>query len=101
MNELEIRKKLLIAESELNRALLNTESRLLAEKVHALTQHAKHIGMAASIMGLITAGFSAFKRNATPSPTPKRTWISTMLDGARLANSFWPFFRANNTNHKS
>ena len=48
MNPLQSRKKLLLAESELNRAQLVQEWRTLADEVHALTTQAKTIGAIAS-----------------------------------------------------
>lgn len=93
MNELEARKKLLIAESELNRALLRKESLSFISEVHAVALQAKHLSIAASSVALIAAGFSAFKRKTPPPPPAKRMWFSTMLNGARIATSLWPIFR--------
>ena len=94
MNPLQSRKKLLLAESELNRAQLVQEWRTLAGDVHALTESAKTIGFIASAAASLVVGLSAF-RHKTPEPAAKKTsWLQTILRGAELAGSLWTRFRS-------
>jgi len=89
MNALETQKRLLIAESEINRALLIQECQSAAAEVHGLTQQAKHWGTLASSAALLAGSFFAF-RNRKPPAANKRSWGSTLLQGLRWGSSLWP-----------
>ena len=93
VSPLELRKQLLIAESELNRAQMSEEWRTLAHGVGDLAQRARTLGAWASTGALLVAGLAAFRhRTAKPAPGG-RSWFQTALKGARLANLIWLAFR--------
>ena len=92
MNPLASRKKLLIAESELNRAQLVLDWQTMADEVHALTRKAKTIGGLASVATML-ASLALFRRK-TPAPAAgKSSWLQTVFKGAGLAASLWQMFR--------
>ncbi len=93
MNPLESRKKLLLAESELNRAQLAQEWHTLTGDVHALTESAKTIGFIASAAASLVAGISVFGQNKSAPAAKKTSWWQTILRGAELVGSLWTQFR--------
>ncbi len=94
MSQLESRKKLLIAESELNRVQLVQEWRTLAGDVHALAAQAKTIGIIASAAASLVAGLSVFRQKKSEPVAQKTSWLQTILRGAELAGSLWTQFRS-------
>jgi HPt (histidine-containing phosphotransfer) domain-containing protein len=93
MNSLDSRKQLLIAESELNRAQLVQEWRVMASEVHALADQARTISSIASAVATLVAGLSSFRRKKSAPAAEKPSWWQTLLKGAGLASSFWSEFR--------
>jgi hypothetical protein len=93
MNPLASRKKLLVAESDLNRAQLVQEWQLMAEEVNALKNKARTIGSLASAAGLLVAGVASFRRNKTAPAVEKPSWLQTALKGAGLVSTIWRTFR--------
>ena len=94
MNPLESRKKLLLAESELNRAQLVQEWHTLAGDVHALTESAKTIGFIASAAASLVAGLATLRQKQSAPIVKKISWLQTILRGAELAGSLWTKFRS-------
>lgn len=100
MNPLESRKKLLLAESELNRAQLVQEWRTLADETHVLTAQAKTIGVIASAAASLVTGLLSF-RHKKPAPVDEKpSWLQTLLKGAGLVAKFWSAFRADDRAEK-
>ena len=94
INPLDLRKQLLIAESEINRAQLRQEWETLAAGLGGLADRAKTISTYASVMAALLAGLAVFRRgNAVPGDA-KRSWIRTAIKGLRVAASIWLAFRA-------
>ncbi|MDB6111786.1 MAG: hypothetical protein JWR69_3536 [Pedosphaera sp.] len=94
VNPLELRKELLIAESEINRAQLLEEWRTMSEGVHTFTHHVKTVSSLAAAAALVTAAVSAFRRSQAMPANEKASWLSPLLRGAQLATSLWQAFRA-------
>ena len=94
VSPLELRKQLLIAESELNRAQLSEECQTMAHGVRELAHRAKAIAAWAPSAALLVAGFAALRRSK-PAPAAKNSsWFQRILNGARLASTIWFAFRA-------
>jgi hypothetical protein len=93
MNDLESRKQLLIAESELNRAHLISDWESLAGEFHALTNRAKTMGSLASAATLLISALSSFRRNKPAPAVPKTPWLQAVLKGAGMIGLFWSKFR--------
>ena len=89
MNPLQSRKKLLIAESELNRAQLVQDWQTMADDVHVFTKQARTIGsLAIGAMALIS-GLSWFSRKKSAPANERPSWLQTILKGVGLAGSLW------------
>lgn len=93
MNSLASRKKLLIAESDLNRAQLAEDWRTLTGEVQALTQKAKTIGGLASGATLL-ASLLFFRRKKSAPLNVTAPWWQTALKGTGLVASLWQMFRS-------
>ena len=93
VNPLKSQKRLLIAESELNRAQLAEEWQTMAQGVRDLARRAKTIGAWASSAALLVAGVTAL-RHGPPAPrVVKSSWLQKMLNVARLASTIWFAFQ--------
>jgi hypothetical protein len=93
MKDLESRKQLLIAESELNRAHLIADWQSMGDEVHALTNRAKTMGSLASAAALLISVLSTFRRNKPAPATQKTPWLQAILKGAGVIGLFWSKFR--------
>jgi hypothetical protein len=93
VNPLESRKRLLVAESELNRAQLAREWVAMTAGVRTLTGRVKSFGSIASAAALLVAGLAAFRRGRPGRAGVKSSWIQTALKGAQVAGSLWLAFR--------
>ena len=93
MNPLASRKKLLVAESELNRVQLAQEWRAMSDDAHALAYRAGTIRSLASMsLTLVSSLLSLQQKGAAPA-AGKTSWLQTVLKGAQLVGSFWSEFR--------
>lgn len=100
MNPLELRKQLLIAESELNRAQLIEEMAVLKAGIHTLTDRAKSFGSITSAAALLVTGLAAFRRGKSVVAAGKSSWPQTILKGAGLVSTLWLAFRSQVRNQK-
>jgi hypothetical protein len=94
VSPLEVRKQLLIAESELNRAQLSEECQTMAYGVRDLAHRAKTIAAWASTAALLVAGLAAFRRRKPAPAATRSSWFRRILNGVRLASTIWFAFRA-------
>jgi hypothetical protein len=94
MNSLESRKKLLIAESELNRAQLVQEWQTLTTEVHAIRRQAATVTSLASASVALVAGLGFCRRKRTAPVAERPSWWRTLLTAAQLAIPLWLEFRA-------
>ena len=92
MKPLELRKQLLITESELNRAQLVQDWRIMAGEARTLVHQAKTISSLASAAASLVAGLVNFRRNK-PAAAEKPSWWQTILKGAGLVSTLWQSFR--------
>ena len=89
LGSLELRKQLLIAESELNRAQLTAEWQGMAQGVSGLAHHAQ-IGLAwASCALLIAAEVKTLWAAPPRGTTVKVSWFERILEVARVASTIW------------
>jgi hypothetical protein len=94
VSPLELRKQLLIAESELNRAQLSEEWQTMACGARELAHRAKAIVAWAPSVALLVAGLAALRRRKPAPAAAKPSWFQKILNGARLASTIWLAFRA-------
>jgi len=94
VNPLESRKRLLIAESELNRTQLVQEWVALTAGVRTVTSRVKSFGSIASAAALLLAGLAAYRRGKGTEADVKPSWLQIALKAAQAAGSIWLAFRA-------
>ena len=94
MNPLASRRHLLVAESELNRALLVEDTGTLTAEVNALVNRTKSLGSLASSAAVLVAGLAAFRRGPSGPTDAKPSWLQTILKGAGLISTLWLAFRS-------
>jgi len=93
MNPLELRKQLLLAESNLNRSELAGDLAELRAGFTTLTERAKSFGSIASAAAVLVAGLAAFRRGKSEDAEAKPSWLQTILKGAGLISTLWLAFR--------
>lgn len=100
LTALQLRKQLLVAESELNRAHLMTDCDQLSEHVQHWKEQARKASSIASTAALV-AGAAGIARKLYK--TRQRTtgtsggsggWLTKVANSARLAASLWLLFRS-------
>jgi hypothetical protein len=95
-----LRKQLLIAESELNRAQLAGDMTALTEGVRTLTDRAKSLGSIASSAAVLMAGLASFRRGKPADAGAKPSWLQTILKGAGMVSTLWLAFRSQGRDQK-
>ena len=99
MNSLESRKRLLIAESDLNRAQLGLDWCVITAHARTLTDRTKSLGAIASSAAVLVAGFAAWRRGKSEPVGAKLSWLQTILKGAGLISTLWLAFRPPGRDH--
>jgi len=94
LKSLQARKRLLLAESELNRAELAREWACLNEEFKSIVQHVQSVGALVSKASVLLAGFAALRRVFSRRNNGKASWLSTVIKGARLGTSLWMAMRS-------
>ena len=94
INPLELRKQILIAESELNRAQLVGDMATFTAGVRTLTDRAKSFGSIASSAAVLLVGLAAFRRGKSADDDAKPSWPQTILKGAGLISNLWLALRS-------
>ena len=94
INPLDSRKRLLIAESELNRVQLLQDWETVADGVRVLAHRAKSFGTISSATVSLAVGLAAFTRAKPAPPAVKLSWFQKVASGARLASTLWLLFRS-------
>jgi len=101
MNPLELRKQMLIAESELNRAQLGEELAALSAGVRTVTNRAKSFSSMASVAAVVVAGLAAIRRGQPGVAHAKLSWLQTILKSAGMVSTLWLAFRSQSRNQKA
>ena len=100
VNPLELRKRLLIAESDLNRAQLSEEWTTLTRQARDLVHRAKTMAGWASSVALVVAGVRAWRRGGSAPTAAKSSWLQKLLNGARVAWTAWRAFHTREEDQK-
>ena len=100
VNPPESRKRLLVAESELNRAQWLQEWRAMAEGVRSLAQRVRSISSLVSAAALLVAGVSAFRRSKATPARVKLSWLQASFKYAGLISTLWLAFRSRRHDQK-
>ena len=97
LSPLELRKQLLIAESEINRDQLLQQWQTLAGEFHSLAEHARTLNTVTSTIMPLVAGLGAFASGRL-APKPEQTsWLQRAISAARLASSIWALFHSSSS----
>ena len=94
VSPLELRKELLIAESELNRAQLMDEWEAATEWHRTLSAGVRTLGSVASAAASLVSGLRAFRRKPDPQNGAEASWLQPVIKGAGLISSLWVAFRS-------
>jgi hypothetical protein len=94
VSPLKMRKDLLIAESELNRAQLIDEWEAATAWHRTLSAGARTVGSVASAAALLVSGVRAFRRKRDPQNSEKVSWLGPVIKGAGLIASLCETFRS-------
>lgn len=89
MSPLALRKRLLIAESELNRAQLSADCEAMARGVHDLARRAQGVADWAAAAGLLIAAVRVCRRAPPPPVAANPSWLQKILNCARIASTLW------------
>jgi hypothetical protein len=95
MNPLTSRKKLLVAESELNRALLVQDWQAMADKGRALTDQARTVRSLVSAAASLVTGLASLRQKKSAPAGEKPSWWQAALKGAGLIFNICSTFRPN------
>lgn len=101
VSPLEMRKDLLIAESELNRARLMEEWDAATEWHRTLSAGARTVGSVASAAALLVSGVRSFRRKRDPQIGAGASWLQPLIKGAGLVASLCEAFRSRNGGQKN
>ena len=93
VNPLQARKQLLIAESEINRAHLVDDGKIVLDGLRSATSKARSLGTVASIAGLIATSFLTLRKKKDNPLTTKFSWVRTAISGARAILPLWMAWR--------
>ena len=93
LNPLMLRKQLLIAESELNRAQLVQEWQAMSDGVRSIADRARTISSIASTAASLIADLASFRRKKSAPTAEKPSWWQTLLKSSGLILTVWQAFR--------
>ena len=93
MNPLQSRKKLLLAESELNRAQLVQELDIVADDFYSLADRARTFATFASATASLVSILTSLRRKTSVAADEKPSWLATILKSAPLIGTLWSRFR--------
>ena len=93
---LQLRKRLLITESEINRARLLEEWQTLTDGVSNFADEVISVRTMASSIVPLVAGLAAFTGGKVAAAS-KSSWVQKIVSGARLASTLWLVFRSRNS----
>lgn len=97
MTSLELRKQLLVAESELNRAQLSRDVAKIALGVHTLAERARSFASIASAGAVLLTGMAAYQRERRSRTGAMPSTLKRVLEGAGLVSALWLAYRAQRT----
>jgi hypothetical protein len=100
--QLEMRKRLLVEESELNREQFTHVSLTLKEELCTLTKGAQTLGSVCVSASTLAAGIANLRRHQKPAEAVSQpSWIQILNKGAGLVFTFWRVFQPSSRNRKT
>src|SRR4051812_15723801 len=92
MNQIESRKQLLLAESELNRAHLLEGVVTLTTDIRTLTDRAKPFGSIISLAAGLVTDSEVLQRAKPVVASVKPSWLQTIFKSVNLISTLWLAF---------
>ena len=94
LTALQMRKQLLVAESELNRAQFKEDWQAAREELAVLAGQARTISSFAVIGAVLLGGLAVWRsiKSARPS-APKVSWLDRLHQGVSLVSTLWAAIR--------
>jgi hypothetical protein len=91
LNNLLLRKQLLITEAEVHRDQMRQDFQIIDESIDSLGRKARSFGTVLSVVSLVAGGLTAFKgvRNHSKNGAGSAGLFSRLFSGVRLASSLW------------
>ncbi len=97
----EVRKQLLLAESEVNRATLSREFHAFQVEAHEITHRIHSVwSKVSSFAAMSLAGLGAFRDLRASRRYGRASWLQNLFQGARVGASIWSAFRARRRNEE-
>jgi len=93
MNSSNLRKRLLIAESDLNRAQMAGDISEFIQDARTIAHRAKTVGSVASAAGVLVAGLVTSRQKPADAPN-KTSWIAKALNSAGMLSNLWQAIRS-------
>ena len=95
LNTLQIRKRLLLAESEVNRVQISQEWQCFENQTREWTRHAwSFCKTAGSIAAFGLTAFEAVRSLRAARTQRGNSWFSTLFEGVRLGTTLWNSIRS-------
>jgi hypothetical protein len=102
MNPLQLRKQLLLAESELNRIQLAADITTLRLGVRSLAHRVKSVSGIIASAGVVVMALADFVRGKKSAASAgKSSWLQTLLRSAGLISTIFMAFRSSRSPDKS
>jgi hypothetical protein len=92
LSPLQSRKSLLVAESDLNRAQLAEDWKVMSQGVQTVASRVRSFGSIASVAATIGIGLSAFQYSRVATKGVKTSWLQTAVTGVKIVSSLWLAF---------
>lgn len=101
VNPLELQKKMLIAESELNRAQLFDGLVELRHNARSLGGFVKAFDLVPSSIEMLVATLAAFRKGRATDGSGSSSWVQTFLKAAGVLSTVWMAFRPRSRNQSN
>lgn len=94
LNALESRRKLLVAESELNRLQAVQEWNVFAEEVRQVAERARSLNSLAASFISVVSGFSELTEGRRQAATGGGGWFHRLATATRFVSTLWMVYRS-------
>lgn len=89
MNPLELRRRLLVAESELNRSQIIADCAEVTAGGRLFAERARSFGALLSSALILITATAAFQKGRSSAGARPASWLQTMIKGAGLVSTVW------------
>ncbi len=94
MTPLALRKQLLVAESELQRAQLTAQLKHCGTLLHGLFDRTQTYGSMLSSGATLLTGLASFRTGPVPGAAPRLSWLPGVLKVAGVVSTVWLAIRS-------